>query len=164
MFDFKVHRISVNLFIYCLLSYTFILLFSASALQYFTQALYLYFLWYRHWRTSLPSAWPSIIPINPLSSSICPPENSSQEEGTAYRSWDGMWRGGGACPDSAGSFWQCRWVGTPRTPSALTSHESYCATMDRELKKHFFYSLSVLFALLVNTVYRVTEFTWTEQF
>lgn len=115
--------------------------FNASALHYFTQALYLYFLWYRRWRTSLPSAWPSIIPINPLSSSICPPENSSQEAGTAYRSREGMWRGG-ACPDSAGSFWQCRWVGTPRTPSALTSHESYCATMDRELKKHFLLTLS----------------------
>lgn len=29
----------------------------------------------------------------------------------------------------------------PRTPSAFTSHQSYCAAMDRELKKHFPLSL-----------------------
>lgn len=36
----------------------------------------------------------------------------------------------------------------PRTPSAFTSHQSDCATVDRELKKHFPLSLSVPFCLI----------------
>lgn len=68
---------------------------------------------------------------------------------------------GGACPDSAGSFSQCRWVGTPRTPIALTSHESYCATMDRELKKHLLLTQSFLpYWWIQCIVYRI-HLNWT---
>lgn len=71
---------------------------------------------------------------------MSPWERHTQEEGTAYSS-----RGVGWGSHTSWLSWLILTMqvsgNPPRTPSAFTSHQSYCAAMDGELKKHFPLSL-----------------------